>query len=380
MIAMQTIEQWLNVLKANGRSAGTIRNYRNVLTRLQTYKPLDRITKQDLVDYFANSNIEDATKVLWAIVIKKFFKEQGKTEIVDWLKVKKPKETLREEDIPTPADINKMIDATDSPYWKANIAVSFETGGRAEEILNIRWKDIKDYKVTIDNAERTFMSVQLYDFKSKQYRQPVIIPFSEQYIKNLKAYKGGKPDDRVFDKSYSQTWAIFVHIGKDAGLPMQTNPHVLRHASATEMERRGFSDSAIRKKHGWTPTSTTPARYKHLTNTDVINETLVRNGVLTEKKLELINLKITEPNPVIDTAQLMLDLKAENQQLKADIGTLHEMVVLHNEDISKIGASYIEEMSRLSSENQELKQGYEIIKQLKQELEELKKAKSPIVA
>jgi integrase len=348
-IAMQTIEQWLNLLKANGRSAGTIRNYGNILARLQTYKPLERITKQDLVDYFANANAEESTKVNWSIVIKKFYIEQGKPEIVSWLKLKKSKETLREEDIPIPADINKMIDATDSPYWKANIAVTFETGGRAKEILNIKWKDIKDYIVTVDNAERTFMSVQLYDFKSKQYRQPVIIPFSEQYIKNLKAYAGGKPDDRVFDKSYSQTWSIFVQIGKDAGLPMQTNPHVLRHASATEMERRGFSDSAIRKKHGWTPTSTTPARYKHITNTDVINETLVRNGVLTEKKLERINLKIAEPNPVIDTAQLILDLQEE-------IKTLQEMVVLKGSDLSDIDKKYRDEISRLESELRDVKQ------------------------
>ena len=46
------LDKYLEMKEAQGIEAYTLRNHRAVLTHLNTWKDLERITKDDLVEYF----------------------------------------------------------------------------------------------------------------------------------------------------------------------------------------------------------------------------------------------------------------------------------------------------------------------------------------
>jgi integrase len=146
------IEKYISEMEANGRSSNTIRLYRIVLEKLNNFKPLNKITKDDLIKFFKELQGSDSTKSLHQVIIKKYFKDIGKRPLVEWIKIIRPKETLHPDDIPTASEINKMIEATDSYYFKALIAFLFEGGPRiseasgnsGEEKKRLRYRDFVD--------------------------------------------------------------------------------------------------------------------------------------------------------------------------------------------------------------------------------------------
>ena len=75
------IEKYLNELKAQGRTPGTIKTYSKVLHRLNDYKLLNEVTKQDLIGYFNKFVFTDSNMMLHIIVFKKYYSDIGSDEI-----------------------------------------------------------------------------------------------------------------------------------------------------------------------------------------------------------------------------------------------------------------------------------------------------------
>ncbi|MDW7777385.1 MAG: hypothetical protein SCH39_13770, partial [Methanosarcinales archaeon] len=87
--------------------ASTLRSYRDVLTRLNTWKNLEQITKTDLVEYFNRKEWRakaDSTRSLHTIIIKAYFKDSEKPELIGWIKRKPLRETISPEQTLTPDD------------------------------------------------------------------------------------------------------------------------------------------------------------------------------------------------------------------------------------------------------------------------------------
>jgi site-specific recombinase XerD len=72
------IEKYISEMEANGRSSNTIRAYRGVLEKLNDFKTLNKITKDDLIKFFKELQGTDSTKALHQVIIKKFYKDIGK--------------------------------------------------------------------------------------------------------------------------------------------------------------------------------------------------------------------------------------------------------------------------------------------------------------
>jgi integrase/recombinase XerD len=322
------LESYLSELKAKRLSSSTISNYFKVLRNLQKLKPLEDVTKDDLVKFFSDFKGSDNSILLNQAIIKKFYNDMDKSEIVSWIKFVKPKESLKSDDILTPDDINKMIESTDSHYWKALIAFLFETGCRKSEVQKIRYKDLQD----TDKG----MIVNIQTMKNSMGFRKVIIPFSSQYIRNLKTYTNAKPNDIVFHLCYSHTYDTLLEIAQKAGIKKPISPHKFRHAQATDLVKRGYNEAIIRKKLGWTPTSPMIARYQHLNDEDVINATLENTGKLPMTAAPRIEIKEAERVTLVDAAMQFSKLTEDNETLKADNETLKTEMETMRKDMEKI--------------------------------------------
>lgn len=302
------IKPYLDELQANKRSKYTIDNYRKILTQLNEFKMLESIDKACLISYFNQLDYTESAIRLQQAIIKKFFTDIGKPEIVSWIQFVKPKETLKSDDILTTDDINQLIDATDSHYWKALIAFLFETGCRISEAQKLRYRDI------IDTTQG--MIVNIPTKKTAAGYRKVILPFSTQYIKNLKAYTDGNQDDLIFPIKHTAI-ALHLHeIAEKAGITKPVTPHKMRHAQATDLVKRGYNEAIIRKKLGWTATSGMIARYQHLNDEDVINATLENTGKLPQTTAPRTEIKEAGKVTMVEAAMQFSKLSDENAALK----------------------------------------------------------------
>jgi integrase/recombinase XerD len=170
-------------------------------------------------------------------MLKKYFGDVGKVEVIAWMNAQKPKETLKSDDILANDDINKMIEATDGYYWKALIIFLFETGCKVGEINDLKYKDF------VDTTEGMIVSIPTKK-TSAGYRK-VILPSSSRFIKNLQVYTFGKPEDVVFNFGYEYTYLMIRDIAKKAGITKPVSPHKFRHAQATELVKLGIHEAIV---------------------------------------------------------------------------------------------------------------------------------------
>ncbi len=312
------VDGYLKKLKGNGYSEKTISSQGSVLRKLEKFKNPDHINKQDLMGYFEGLKKEyaDSTFTFVQIVIKKFFIDSGRSALAEWIKIKKAKETLKSDDILTTTDINAMIEATDSIYYKALIAFLFESGARFGEVQLLKYKDF------IETSEGII--VHIPTTKTSVGFRKIILPFSSQYIRNLKIYVAGEPDDKVFYIKHCQSDFKLKEIGIKAGISKSVTPHKFRHAQATDLVKRGYNEAIIRKKLGWTPTSPMIARYQHLNDDDVINATLENTGKMPITAAPRIEIKEAERLSLVDAAMQFSKLTEENSALKTQVDTMQK--------------------------------------------------------
>jgi len=310
------IETYISQLEGQRLNKGTIHNSNRILKKLNEFKPIDQITKEDLIRFFSAFQGTDNYLLLHQNIIKKYFKDIGKPELVSWIKYVKPKETLRSDDILTPDDINKMLEATESHYWKALISFLFETGCRISEARKIRYKDCSDS----DQG----MIVNIPTSKTAAGYRKVILPFSSQYIRNLKMFSNAKSEDFIFHIQNTHTHEMLDKIGKEAGIDKPVSPHKFRHAQATDMVKRSYNEAIIRKKLGWSATSLMISRYQHLNDSDVINATLKNTGKLPQTAAPRTEIKEADRLSIVDAAMQFSKLSQENQELKSRLDEMEE--------------------------------------------------------
>lgn len=326
---MTLLEKYIAEMEANGLAKNTIVSQESILKRLdryfnprdkdknllEKYKPLDSITTDDLKVYFKKLKTEmtESSFSLHQIVIKKFFMQIGKPEFVDWIVKIKPKETLKSDDILSTDDINKMLEATDSHYYKAFISFLYETGCRFSEAHSLKYKDFTE--------TNEGMVVNIPTTKTSAGYRKTIIPFSSQYIRNLKVYISANPEDIVFSVSNWQSNNMLHQIATKAGITKPVNCHEFRHAQATAMVQLGYNEAIIRKKLGWSPTSSMIARYQHLNDDDVINATLSNTGKMPKTAVR-VEMKEAEKLTLVDASQQFSKLSDENAELKEKVAKL----------------------------------------------------------
>lgn len=334
---MESLASYLTELQINKCSVNTLKNIEYFWKeRQKNCKPLNEWAKEDVNNCVLSlmKDYKPSTVETYKKYIKQYFNWAGKPEIVKHLKVKTIDTPIVRTDLPTIDDINKMLETTSSPFYKAMISLLYESGARISEVLMVKVSDI----VETDKG----MLVHVHQTKTGNDKRPILCLQSGQYIRNLIMYGSLSKDDYLFKSPDNPDKPIYPEnaretikrIAKKSGIDKRITPHVFRHAQATEMLVQGYQETIINKKLGWKPHSNVSARYKHCINDDVINATLLKNG-MSDPSIVIKSETMKQPDKmnIADQQKILSKLNSEIDELKAERENLKLML---NEDAIKI--------------------------------------------
>jgi len=106
-----------------------------------------QFTEQDarsLIKSLERAPYKDWTKVTTKKVFKQIcrFNKLPSNVYGEWLKVSKPPNTLRKEDLLTSEEINRLVAAAPNDMWRCLLAILAETGARPSEILSLTIRQV----------------------------------------------------------------------------------------------------------------------------------------------------------------------------------------------------------------------------------------------
>ncbi len=244
-------------------------------------KPLDKITKEDAIEFWALVNAaphEEHTKLTIRKIVKRFLKWYYRDlDMIESLRIPSThlvnKIRVNKSTLLKPRELQLMLHAAERLRDKVLLVLLYETAARPQEIRGLKWSDIG-----WDDQE-----VHLYSHKTKQDRD---LPLRES-IKHLKRWHDewvypdphendhvfpsmkGSTCDRTIPISVSYITRIIKRLAKQAGIERNVYTYLLRHTRLTEVRKAGVQGVEFRKFAGHTAGSTQEQVYVHLDNEDM---------------------------------------------------------------------------------------------------------------
>jgi len=316
---MLSVEDFLEVKRAEGVGKSAIRNARVSLTQLNEFKPLDEVVYFDIVKFINHIRDEcgykESTITLRRSCIKMYFKFHDRDDITKKLEVKRVIRDLNPADILDTDDINYLLEHMKSPLYKAIITFLFESGARINEALAVKLEDdLTEINVGYD--------LTIYGDKTRRhnyaYREMILIE-SAPYIREWLMVRNSDSPYLfpLTDRSVNE-W--LKHLRETLKFKKPLNPHQFRHGCATRLVKKGMQESLIRKQLGWSANSNMLAVYIHLADTDLKTYQLRASGEITE---EMPMAEITQPaetamDRISQQEQDLNDLRSVVQSLMKD--------------------------------------------------------------
>lgn len=172
----------------------------------------------------------------------------------------------------TQDELKAMVNASDSFTYKSLILLMYESAGRPEEIVNLKWRDI--------NFQRS--EVTLFSSKTRKTR---VNPIHES-IKHLRRYKeecfypNAPSESYVFPHQSNKhshmtvkaLYDYFIKLEKGLNFTKHIFPYLLRHTRLTQVHKK-LSPKAYEKFAGHS-IEIANKRYAHFDNEDVREEML----------------------------------------------------------------------------------------------------------
>lgn len=211
----------------------------------------------------------------------------GDPEETRLIQVKNVPDKIVREDLIDDVDLPKLLKAcTGNARDRAIIAVHYEAGTRAGELLSLKLKHVKFDNVGaiihVDGktGTRPIRLITSVPYLSQWYNAH---PFKEDQNYPLWIIlKDGKFGAQL---TYAATRMIFQRRAKQANLGKRVYMHIFRHGEATRTANY-MTDAQMRKRHGWSANSTMPSKYSHLVNADVERVVLEQHGIVKSKSNE----------------------------------------------------------------------------------------------
>ena len=324
------IKEYFDEKVANGVKKTSYTSVVRILTRLAEHfkkKKFEDVTKQEMVSFIKDLKPSKhifttkhgkvikfktrpfSEKTLWQYKasIKTFYRwlfGMGPTdtppEAVRWIrrdgqKSDNPAESFKK-DILSIGEANKMINSAKNPRDKAAIALLWETGLRASELLGMKKSDLEWHKQYVE-----------FEVSGKTGKRNVIIvqskPHLEIWLNELDRMKPSLSEDlhdfiwisfssRGFDNrnigsklfNRENLNNVLKIIAKRAGIKKRVWTHGLRHSAATRDAANGWNEAKLRIKFGWSKRSNMPSVYTHLANSDLKDAILEENGIIQHKE------------------------------------------------------------------------------------------------
>lgn len=328
---LETVRIYVKLRKKVDRvKTGTLNVDLISIMHLSTFlkdKRFQDATRDDMMDFSTyleeEKGFNPSSASLYLMKIKRFYKFVSEPDIyangkmdqrniqyptcVRWISEHKGDE-LPIDSIPSKKVIKKLFNSCKDVRDQV-ILTSFLDGGlRRGELINLTLKnvgydpDLKRYYFLLPKKTRGLKTgmrkVQLF-----------LLPSSSSYIRdylNHHRFKdnpnapfiytecnrihGDKPSD--FKIGEVGIFQIIDRIVNTSGVNLHITPHTLRHVSATWCAMKGFNESMLRERFGWSPSSRMPARYVHIANTDMKEKIM---NILGIKKEETDDTKEMQP-------------------------------------------------------------------------------------
>ncbi len=292
----ETIKEFIDHLRSQGVSVGRLAKYLFHLRvfREQLGKNFREASRRDIEHFMALARGKYTYRTVedYGFVIKRFYKflyygnvdkDTPWPDLVKWIKKSgKPNERSMPEFL-TANEVQKMIEVADNLRDKTMLAVGFEAGLRAAELLSMNTDDVSfdslgaRIRVKGKTGERI---VRLISSAPILARYMEVHPFRDQPGKPLwLSYSMNRRGQRLLYLSWNK---ILKKIAAKAGIKKRVHNHMLRHGSATEAAKY-LTEPEMKVKYGWTGGSRMPEIYVHLSSRD-LDDKLAR--IYTGKALE----------------------------------------------------------------------------------------------
>nr|MDD3720380.1 tyrosine-type recombinase/integrase [Candidatus Gracilibacteria bacterium] len=229
-------------LKYRNYSPRTIEVYINCTEYFLKYikNDLSKISKETIIDFtihLQTKNKAPKTINLYKDAIKFFLKEVLKLNLD--FEIKLSKEAKKLPVVLSKEEIQKILENTNNPKHKLLLSLSYASGLRVSEIINLKVGDINLEELTIH-------------IKGAKGNKDRITVFSEK-LKNdylIESERGGKITERTAQ-------IIFKNALQKAGIKKEASFHSLRHSFATHLLENGTDIRYIQELLGHASIKTT---------------------------------------------------------------------------------------------------------------------------
>lgn len=267
----EALDEFLIALEAAGASPKTVRVYRAGVSDFLRFTGKERVGDLSLRDYtrwrverlrngFPGAKYPGdrrgarATLHYYSLYVRAFLRWAGVADKVP--AVPRPRGRRAVQAL-TPGEVMALLDAARDALDLVILALSLETGLRAQELLSLKREDVDlgSGEVVIRNAK--------YGEERVVFLGPLSRKVLEEYLPGI------PPGGKVVPLSYSGLYKRLKTLAKRAGVdPSRVRPHILRHTFATEALRRGMALPALQVLMGHRDIKTTQI-YIHLLKEDI---------------------------------------------------------------------------------------------------------------
>ncbi|MEM1986655.1 MAG: tyrosine-type recombinase/integrase [Nitrososphaeria archaeon] len=278
----EAIREFIDHLRSQGVSVGRLAKYIFHLRvfREQLGKNFREASRRDIEHFMASARGKYTYRTAedYGFVIKRFYKflyygnvdkDTPWPDLVKWIKKSsKPNQRSMPEFL-TPQEVEKMIEAADNLRDKTMLAVGFEAGLRAAELLSMNTDDVSfdslgaRIRVRGKTGERVVRLISSAPFLARYMETH---PYRNEPGKPLWiSYALNRRGQRLLYLSWNR---ILKNIAIKAGIKKRVHNHMLRHGSATEAAKY-LTEPEMRVKYGWSGGSRMPEVYVHLNSRDL---------------------------------------------------------------------------------------------------------------
>jgi integrase/recombinase XerD len=299
------LEKFIKRCHMENLSDSRIRKYLFQFKRLAelfnyTFTDASREDIEDLIiEVKKYEDWKPSTKRDYRIGIRKFYtvlsdNHNGKGDFpdkVEWISTaRKEKNRKDPEEILTKEEIRKLAQATWNKRDEAFILALYESGCRIGEFLPLKIKhfeiDKHGAKISVKGktgSRRIRIVTSVPAIKSwlenhPKSDDPEAFIWTSRQTKSNPNYK----DRHLHDKTVRRR---LRKIADKADITKKVNPHAFRHARATHLASE-LTMAQMTEYFGWSPGSSVPSRYIHLSGRDMDDAILELNGVDTKEEEE----------------------------------------------------------------------------------------------
>jgi integrase/recombinase XerD len=303
----QLVMDFLKSYKRKGNRKSTLATncaiFSQILSRYYK-KDLDMMTEDDFDSILDSLEREKLTDYNYRKTIKKFFRWLTNDDVPKWVKdIRMPqtKTPVQPQDLLTKDEVDRLLNACDSPREKAMIAIALDSALRVGALGTLKIRSVVQNK----SGAVLYISPTSRNIKSSQPK-PIPITWSVGYLNKwldvhplkdnpdapLWVNLHGKTRNQIM--TYKIIRQSLLKVAKAAGLKRRVFYHLFKHQKVTDMMLNGFSDQEINYQAGWAKGSTRMLDvYGNFKDIDMVKSIFERQGLKPndEESTQRVTLK-----------------------------------------------------------------------------------------